>query len=120
MERSRAEKAEAERALTQLKASTELDPQRSDLSGHPQFQRVSFLFMCSVCERFLVLFGYEHFVSPVYSLPHYFVSCSDGLVIRLANWLEMQQSISLPVVLSIVMRRWSVKQGYCRRSYPRQ
>lgn len=33
-------KAEAERELTQLKASTELDTQRSDLSGHPQFQRV--------------------------------------------------------------------------------
>lgn len=48
MERSRAEKAEAERALTQLKASTELDPQRSDLSGHPQFQRVSFC-CCVVC-----------------------------------------------------------------------
>lgn len=43
MERSRAEKAESERALTQLKASTELDPKRSDLSGHPQFQRVSFV-----------------------------------------------------------------------------
>lgn len=41
MERCRTEKAEAEKELTQLKASTELDTQRSDLSGHPQFQRVS-------------------------------------------------------------------------------
>lgn len=41
MERCRAEKAEAEKELTQFKASTELDTQRSDLSGHPQFQRVS-------------------------------------------------------------------------------
>lgn len=41
MERCRVDKAETERELTAFKAKTELDTQRSDLSGHPQFQRVS-------------------------------------------------------------------------------
>ncbi|CAM9105718.1 unnamed protein product, partial [Laminaria digitata] len=41
VERCRAAKAEAERDLTNFKASTELDTQRSDLSGHPQFQRLT-------------------------------------------------------------------------------
>lgn len=41
IERCRAAKAEAERDLTKFKASTELETQRSDLSGHPQFQRLS-------------------------------------------------------------------------------
>lgn len=40
MDRCRAEKSEAVNELTSYKARTALDPQRSDLSGHPQFQRV--------------------------------------------------------------------------------
>lgn len=42
MERWRTEKTETERELTQLKASTELETKKADLSGHPQFQRVRF------------------------------------------------------------------------------
>ncbi|CAM9532499.1 unnamed protein product [Ectocarpus sp. 12 AP-2014] len=41
MERWRTEKTEAERELTQFKASTELETKKADLSGHPQFQRLS-------------------------------------------------------------------------------
>lgn len=40
IERCRREKAETERQLTEMKATTPLDTKRVDLSGHPQFQRV--------------------------------------------------------------------------------
>eukprot|EP00903_Cladosiphon_okamuranus_P010342 g9785.t1 len=41
MERCRAEKSEAVNDLTTFKARTALDPEKSDLSGHPVFQRLS-------------------------------------------------------------------------------
>lgn len=44
-ERLRADKIEVEREVTRLKAATQLDPSKSDLSGHPQYQRVSASFI---------------------------------------------------------------------------
>ncbi|CAM9257531.1 unnamed protein product [Ascophyllum nodosum] len=41
IERCRAEKEEAEIQVTEMKATTLLDTGRADLSGHPQFQRLS-------------------------------------------------------------------------------
>lgn len=58
-ERVRLEKAEAERELTRVKSMTTLDPSKSDLSGHPQFQRVR-LSPCSSCLLPLALKSNRH------------------------------------------------------------
>ena len=58
MERCRAEKSEAVKELTNFKARTALDPQRSDLSGHPQFQRVrTIAAAAAACARLLPPFA---------------------------------------------------------------